>query len=175
MIAESALRSSALNGVFALRRSSLEFPNLDVHEIADHLRRGPAVAARFDYAGALHLLSGLAIDLHTLPTDRADCYRAILYAILDALRPSWLRFAISGTASVRANVPTNVCQVLRDIGLFDDELSADTRIWWDRIRALAYGERDRARIESGTLGEQLCLRREESILSFAGRPDLTGC
>jgi Domain of unknown function (DUF3883) len=166
------MRSSTLNAITALRRASSGLPERDLEELADHLRRGPAIQARFDYATALNMIRALGLRLSDIPEERVECYHFMIYRIILESRPHWLRYVRAGVSSVEMHAPPNVRQCLKDAGLFETSLSKAVREWWDRVRSIAYDELQRARIKNGTTAELLCINREREILASIGRRDL---
>lgn len=169
---ETLFTMSALNGLLAIRRYSVDHPDVLLPEVVTALKRVSADDAYHDYEAAL-VLQGLVTKTEPPDADIPTFFRETLTILVKETKPWWLRLSPSGRERVRAAMSLNEAQCLEAAGLFSPTPTAEILKWWDALAQDVRAVDDSKRLEQGRAAEQLTINYEIqrlTALGIANRP-----
>ncbi len=86
--------------------------------------------------------------------------REIVFALIGAYRPRWIRLIPQGRRECLPNLPERVRQCFEEAGLADQPASPECIDWWSRASRLARSYGNDLSYDTGARGEQLTLEFE---------------
>lgn len=164
---ESLFTMSALNGLLAIRRYSMDHPGIVLPEVIAALKRVSADDAYHNYEAAL-VLHGLVTKTEQPTANIPAFFRDILTILAKETKPWWLRLSPSGRDRVKAAMSSNEAQCLEAAGLFSQTPTPEILQWWDALAQEVRAADESKRLEQGRLAEKLTIDYETRRLSQLG-------
>lgn len=158
---------SALNGLLAIRRYSVDHPGILLPEVIAALKRVSADDAYHNYEAAL-VLDGLVTKSGQPDADIPVFFRDALTTLVKEAKPWWVRLSPLGRERVKAALSLNEAQCLEAAGLFSPSPTPEILEWWDALAQEVRAVDASKRLERGRAAEQLTIVYETQRLSGLG-------
>lgn len=157
---------SAFEGLRILRLRQISYPEANLVELADLVRRVDPDGASHDFDAAFKLdpIVVPAAAAHEVP----GFYQHCIEAAIPAFRPLWGRIITLGRSVFVQKLTRDEVQCFRAAGLLEDPPTRPTISWWDRAAAIARLRSDQEKMERARLAEEMSLDYEARRMRTLG-------